>query len=131
MDCSAMKQIEHEEQTKLIDWWEGAAQSFDALPLHLFAIPNGGMRNIIVAKRLKAEGVRSGVPDLFLALPRGVFHGLFIEMKKPSGGVVSKSQKEYHKLLLKSGYQVVVCNGFIEAKQTICSYLSEKKTTLF
>lgn len=49
----------------------------------LFHIPNGGKRTKIEASRLKAMGVLPGVPDLFLALPSGGYHGMFIEVKKP------------------------------------------------
>lgn len=47
----------------------------------LFAIPNGGHRNIRVAVKLKAEGVRAGIPDLFLPVPSRGYHGLWIELK--------------------------------------------------
>lgn len=47
----------------------------------IFAIPNGGDRDIRVASRLKAEGVRPGVPDLMLLTARRGYHGLVIELK--------------------------------------------------
>lgn len=47
----------------------------------IFAIPNGGHRDIRVATRLKAEGVRAGVPDLFLPVPARGLHGLWLEIK--------------------------------------------------
>lgn len=105
-------------------WWSLTCHHFGVDERLLFAIPNGGERNVIVAARLKAEGVRAGVPDLFLAHPNNGFHGLFIEMKKAKGGVVSDNQKCYLNLLKTSGYEVVVCHGWIEAKQTIEHYLS-------
>lgn len=89
----------------------------------LFAIPNGGQRNVIVAARLKAEGVRAGVPDLFLAVPAFGYNGLFIELKKPKGGRVSDSQSEFISELAERGYCVTVCHGFMEAKKTIENYL--------
>ena len=100
-----MKSIEHDEQKKLMDWW-AEFSALHGLPIiALFAIPNGGERNIIVATRMKAEGVRRGVPDLFLALPKRSYHGLFIELKKPKGGKVSEHQKEYIKYLAWHGTQ--------------------------
>lgn len=120
-----MKTVEHNEQVSLMKWWSLAHQQFGISEQLLFAIPNGGERNVIVASRLKAEGVRAGVPDLFLAHPNNEFHGLFIEMKKPKGGVVSDNQKCYLELLKCSGYAVAVCHGWIEAKQIIEDYLSD------
>ena len=120
-----MKTLEHDEQVNLMKWWSLACHHFSVDEKLLFAIPNGGERNVIVASRLKAEGVRAGVPDLFLAQPNNGFHGLFIEMKKTKGGVVSDNQKCYLSLLKTSGYEVAVCHGWIEAKQTIEHYLSD------
>lgn len=119
-----MNHQEHAEQVNLIKWWALQCRRFNVPEYLLFAIPNGGKRDVISAKLLKDEGVRAGVPDLFLAVPKGKYHGLFIEMKKVKGGVVSESQKEMGALLFGQGYYVAVCHGFIEAKQKIESYLA-------
>ena len=119
-----MNQNEHAEQVNLIQWWSLQCRRFGIYEQLLFAIPNGGQRNIITAKRMKDEGVRSGIPDLFLAVPRGNFHGLFIEMKKPQGGVVSDNQKACMEMLSKNDYCVTVCRGFVDAQEAIKGYLS-------
>lgn len=119
-----MKSLEHAEQVNLIHWWALQCRRFGIHEQLLFAIPNGGQRNIITAKRMKDEGVRSGIPDLFLAVPRGNFHGLFIEMKKPRGGVVSDNQKACMEMLSANGYCVTVCHGFLDAQEAIKGYLS-------
>lgn len=116
-------QIEHTEQVNLIKWWSLVHKQFGISEHLLFAIPNGGQRNIIVASKLKAEGVRPGVPDLFLAVPKKDYHGLFIEMKKPKGGRVSDSQKEMIDDLNQLNYLSVVCKGRNEAKAAIEQYL--------
>jgi hypothetical protein len=121
-----MKTLEHNEQVNLMKWWALACHSFGVDERLLFAIPNGGERNVIVAARLKAEGVRAGVPDLFLAYGTDKFNGLFIEMKKTKGGRVSDSQKTYLELLQKRGFCAVVCNGWMEAKREIERYLNAK-----
>lgn len=118
-----MKSFEHAEQVSLMQWWSLQCRRFGVPEQLLFAIPNGGQRNIITAKRMKDEGVRAGIPDLFLAVPRGKFHGLFVEMKKPQGGVVSDAQKACMEILSENGYFVTVCHGFIEAKAAIIRYL--------
>lgn len=121
-----MKTLEHTEQVNLMKWWALACHKYGLDERLLFAIPNGGERNIVVAARLKAEGVRAGVPDLFLACGRTDYHGLFIEMKKAKGGRVSDNQKCYMDILKTRGYAVVVCHGWNEARQAIESYLSQK-----
>ena len=111
---------EHLEQVQLVSMVEAAYPREAAM---LFAIPNGGDRNILVAAKLKKEGVRRGVPDMFLALPRGGWHGLFIEMKRRRGGVVSREQKEYIAALNAAGYRACVCRGCDEAFEAIKKYI--------
>jgi len=104
-------------------WWRLSCNHFGIDEKLLFAIPNGGRRDVATASNLKAEGVRAGVPDLFLAVPAFGYHGLFVELKREKGGVVSDFQKEYIARLNDLGYQAIVCHGWIEAKNSIESYL--------
>ena len=122
-----MKTLEHTEQVNLMKWWALACHKYNLDERVLFAIPNGGERNIVVAARLKAEGVRSGVPDLFLACGHNSYNGLFIEMKKAKGGRVSDNQKCYLDILKTRGYAVVVCHGWNEARSAIEGYLADKR----
>lgn len=110
---------EHQEQVLLIKWFDLQYRG----RIVLFAIPNGGQRNLLVAKKMKAEGVRAGVPDLFLAVPNKDYAGLFIEMKKEKGGVVSEYQKIMLSRLEQAGYKCIVCKGFDHAKAEIEEYL--------
>lgn len=110
---------EHDEQTLLIKWFDIQYKN----KFVLFSIPNGGARNLYVAKKMKAEGVRAGVPDLFLAVPNKDYAGLFIEMKKEKGGVVSEYQKIMLSRLEQAGYKCIVCKGFDHAKAEIEEYL--------
>lgn len=121
-----MKQLEHEEQVLLMQWWALSCRLFGIPEQLLFAIPNGGRRNIVTAKKLKAEGVRSGVPDLFLAVPKKGYSGLFIEMKKTKGGRVSDNQNTMLAQLSKNGYAVTVCHGFEQARICITKYLDSQ-----
>lgn len=113
---------EHNEQVMLMQWWALSCRQWDIPEECLFAIPNGARTNIGAAVKLKAEGVRSGVPDLFLAYPKGDKHGLFIEMKKVKGGKVSENQKKVIAMLNKNGYYAVVANGFEWARKAIVAY---------
>ena len=132
---------EHTEQVALFNWCKLMEGRHPQLAL-IFAIPNGGKRHIGTARKLKAEGVRSGVPDIFLACPRMPydFHdlivgdantvgfsdevkfGLFIELKagknKPT-----KNQLKWIEDLRAERYEVEVCYGFLEAKAVIENYL--------
>lgn len=114
---------EHQEQCALICWWAYQCQALGVPENLLFAIPNGGDRNVLVGKKLKLEGVRRGVPDLFLAYPVGNFHGLFIEMKRCKGGRTSPEQRAMLDMLSDHGFSVAICAGFKEAKAVIEGYL--------
>lgn len=118
-----MRAEEHNEQVALMHWWSYASKSHGIPEQLLFAIPNGGQRNLIVATKLKAEGVRAGIPDLFLAVPRGRFHGMFVEMKKTKGGRVPKNQQIMLETLNLCGYYSIVCHGWNEARDAITQYL--------
>jgi len=116
---------EHEEQKKLMQWADTQKQKYPQLRA-LYAIPNGGHRHISIAVRMKAEGVKPGVPDLCLAYPSNGFHGLYIEMKRRKGGVVSDKQQEWRDRLTANGYAVHVCAGWEVARDTIIQYLTPK-----
>lgn len=118
-----MKQLEHKEQVTLMQWWALAHQQFGIPEQCLFAIPNGGNRDAITGAHLKAEGVRAGVPDLFLAVPKHPNHGMFIEMKKAKGGRVSDRQTAIMSLMEDHGYVCTVCHGWTEARAAIERYL--------
>ena len=112
---------EHAHQVALFCW---AAQNTAKYPLLalMFAIPNGGERNIIVASRLKAEGVKSGVSDILLPVARHCFHGFFLEMKKP-GGKESQNQKDFGASVKEQGYQYNCIDNWLDASKAIEIYI--------
>ena len=112
---------EHDEQTALFSWAAMMQNRHPALGL-LFAIPNAGKRSIGAARYYLAEGLKSGMPDVFLTYPNGGYHGLFIEMKA-LGGKISEHQKAWIEALTEAGYIVYVCYSFEDAKYIICAYL--------
>lgn len=85
--------------------------------------PNGGFRNQREAAKLKAMGVKRGFPDLSLLVRRGQYSGLFVELKKLKGGVVSPEQEEWRTQLNKEGFYATICHGWIEAVAVIEQYL--------
>jgi hypothetical protein len=122
------RELEHEEQCRLIEWARDNEARYPELAL-LFAIPNGGHRNKAAAGKLKAAGVRAGVPDLCLPVSRRGMHGLWIELKRPAGGRVSGEQEAWLTRLAVAGHVVAVCYGWEEARDVILSYLNARDVT--
>lgn len=108
-----MKHLESSLQITCVEYFD---LKYPHLKQLLFHIPNGGKRNIREAARLKRMGVRAGVADFFLAIPRGGYHGLFIELKVGKGKLTD-SQKAFTDAVAEKGYltaEVRSVDGFIE-----------------
>jgi hypothetical protein len=105
---------ESQEQTAFVEWFR-----LQYPKEIVFAIPNGANKSIATAMKFKREGLRPGVPDLFIATQPGIF----IEMKAKTGRV-SKKQKEMIAALRGKGYIAEVCFGFEEAKALANKYLN-------
>lgn len=132
------KDYEDKEQEALFQW--ARIETHVLLPHDypnigdwLFAIPNGGKRNVNVAKRLKAQGVKAGVWDVFFPFPVGQWPGLWIEMKKqrqffPSmraaDTALSDTQLIWGLQMELAGYSTGVAYGWEEARQLILGYLN-------
>lgn len=104
---------EHRLQVACVRWFRLQYPDFAHA---LFAVPNGGRRDITTGAKLKAEGALAGVSDLILLKSTTKYSALLIEMKTPKG-VQSESQKEWQRKITASGeYRYVVCrslDGFI------------------
>lgn len=123
---------EHEAQCAVFQWASLMEGRYPALR-NLFAIPNGGHRDVRVAAKMQREGLKAGVPDIFLAWPHpaacGFWPGLFIELKRPAlpgAGVLSPVQKEWLQRLEAAGYRCVVALGSEDAIRAIKEYLGIK-----
>ena len=112
---------ESEEQIALFEWAEWEKNKYPDLKW-MFHIANGGKRNIVTAKRLKSEGLKPGVPDICLPVPKGEYHGLYVEMKR-KGNTTSKYQDEWLQALSDYGYCTAVCYSCESAKDVIMGYL--------
>ena len=98
-----MRNDEHEVQKAICEY-------LDIRRICYFAIPNGGKRGKIEAKKFRAEGVKSGVPDLFVLWESQPF---FLEVKRPKNGLVpkgrvSKNQTEMMETLTENGAECAV-----------------------
>jgi len=96
-----MRQEEHLLQVSICKWLD-INQYFP-----YFAIPNGGLRHKLVAIKLKREGAKSGVADMFWMVSNNNWKGLFVEVKIEKGKQ-SQSQKEFEAVAIKHGYYYAV-----------------------
>ena len=116
-----MRDTEHKLQVTLVNWFRIQYREYQGL---LFAIPNGGQRNVVVAAKLKAEGVMSGVADMLLCVSRKGYHGLFIEVKVAKKySHQSESQRIFQSNVEKEGYLYVVVRSLNDFMQVINNYL--------
>lgn len=125
---------EHASQCTVIEWWAQACKGYRLPEFALLAIPNGSARHVVVARKLKAEGVRAGIPDLFLAARAKSFFGsggpadyevlpgLWIEMKRKPNKV-SDEQAAVIVYLKQQGYRCVIAWNVDEAIVAIKTYL--------
>ena len=114
-----MARAEHDLQTACVAWFR-----YQHPHLLLFSIPNGAWLHGLTPRqryaqwaKLKAEGARPGVADLFLAVSTSRGGGLFIEMKAGKGKQ-TQEQVEFERVVRVAGYGYVVCRSldeFIEA----------------
>lgn len=145
---------EHQIQCAIVEWARKTPinNTYGKIGDYLIAIPNGGKREKIKnnkgkyfslqGKMLKNEGVKRGVPDLFLAwcvkkpdydleVENGNVHivnktfscGLWIEVKK-KGGKLSNFQEKFINLIKFVGhFDVIVVYTPEEGIQAIKDYL--------
>ncbi len=121
MNLRYAKASEDTEQIKVIGWAERNCSNHPELRW-LFHVPNGGSRNKTEAVKLKQMGVKAGVSDLCLPYPKGVYSGLFIEMKYGNNRQ-QNTQKEFLAAMAAAGHFVATCYSAAEAIKVIEEYL--------
>lgn len=104
---------EHQEQAGFVQWFRARWPR-----VLIFAIPNGGKRNLSTARNLKLEGVVPGVPDLYIPA-----WGIWVEMKRQKGGRLSPDQEEMIHYLESIGHDVIVGYGAADASEKLLSLL--------
>lgn len=153
--------IEHKNQVQFMRWC--AAHRVDIkgsdfyLPFagpketiadFIYAVPNGGkrpqkqkaVRGKVVncspeGAKLKREGCKAGVHDLFFPAPLWGFSGLYMELKKPVSKdyavpTVSAEQKDFGSRMQRAGYAVVYCWGFDQLVIAMKAYMTGDKDIL-
>jgi hypothetical protein len=115
------RELERPHQVALIKWARAVKDAYPVLKL-LYAVPNGGDRNLYVARKLKAEGVMAGVADLCLPAARRGYHGLYLEMKSEEG-VATEEQKDFLRGVSEEGYCGVIAHGVDEARAALEWYI--------
>lgn len=121
------------EQKAILAWARWQKWADGKLADYLHHSPNGGARSGREGANFKRMGTKAGFPDLFLFIPHGGYHGLFIELKRPKGrtkdgktrqaGKVSEHQQTMIDRINAQGYKAVVAYGANEAIDEIRSYL--------
>ncbi len=116
---SSKPQTESQIQKDFVAWFRKRYPEIEPL---FFAVGNGGRRNAWTAKIMKDEGVRAGVSDLILLIPKHGYAGLLIETKKPDGKQ-SESQKEFERLATKYKYLYKICRSLPEFQKLMMWYI--------
>lgn len=125
---------EHELQSACILWFRYQYPKYKKL---CFAIPNGGSRSKKTfenktgqkvtyspeAQRMKKEGLVPGVCDLFLSIPRGKYHGLYLETKWGKNSL-SEDQQDFITEVIAQGYKAIVYRSLDQFMQEINNYLN-------
>lgn len=121
-------QSEHDSQVCVMQWAAVKRGEWPELDM-LFAVPNGGLRSAATAGKLKAEGVKTGVPDLVFPVPRCGFHGLVIELKA-GDNKPTKAQEWWLAAFAREGWCAVTCWTANQAIETLEDYLTGRAERL-
>lgn len=112
------------EQQAVIEWAKYAQGKYPGLK-NLYHVPNEGKRSKAAASILKTMGLSSGVPDLILDYPAGVYHGLRIEMKYGKNTPTAE-QKDWLLRLQTAGYFVAITWSASVAIDLLTKYMNLK-----
>lgn len=118
---------EHDEQVALFELLALYKVKYPILQW-VFAIPNGGARHPVVAAKMKAEGVKAGVWDIFVPVPVDDKCGLWIEMKFGRNSL-SDEQKEFRRVVGEA-FEWVVSYSAIKGAHAIGRYLGIRELEL-
>lgn len=122
-----MKHLESAHQAQVMEWskWAYKTGKYPMLNM-LHCSLNGVKLSATQARIAKAQGMLSGVPDLFLPLPKNGHHGLYIEMKSEKRRL-TENQQWFLSNTESLGYKTAVCYSAKEAIDAIEAYYSDKR----
>jgi len=121
---------EHDQTKAVVAWFKRQ------YPKHAECLVGSANGSHIAGKRyqrknkmdkLKAEGLKPGASDFFIAVPRSGKHGLWVEMKdvKLTWCSVKKNQREHMDLMNLMGYEAIWCAGADVAIAAIKVYMND------
>ena len=107
---------ENQIQAEIYQWFNNNFCLKSHIPRYLiFAVPNGGTRNMLEAMTMKATGTLAGVSDLILILNKEV---IFVEVKTEKGRQ-SESQKDFQKRVENLGFEYWLIYSFEDFQNKI------------
>lgn len=115
---------EDTEQINVMEWARWNVNKYPELKW-IHHIPNGGSRNKREAVKLKQMGVKAGVSDICLPYPKGIYCGLYIEMKFGNNRKTAE-QKEFLQDMANAGHFVATCYSAEDAVNVIITYLDQE-----
>lgn len=117
-------------QRAIVSWCRGIGAGI--VRDRFAAIPNGwhvrgasAIQSAIQCNKLKAEGMRVGIPDLIFTGPGGSV--LWLEVKLGTAGRVSDAQKAVHESLISDGHAVRVVRDLTEAINEVRDFYGRVK----
>ena len=113
---------EDTEQISVVQWAAWNTGKYPELKW-LHHVPNGGSRNKMEAVKFKQMGVKAGVADLCLPYPKGVYCGMYIEMKFGNNRQ-QESQKDFLSDMAAAEHFVVTCYSALDAVAALEEYLN-------
>jgi len=103
---------EHKLQVAICKWLD-FTQDF-----YYYAIANGGARHRLVAIKLKMEGVKAGVADMFWMVHNNNWNGLFVEVKIDKG-IQQPNQKAFQEIALSHKYYYAIVRSIEDCENLI------------
>lgn len=86
-------------------------------------LPGGAKTRGRYMNFLKAQGLKTGVSDIVIALPRGPYHGAYMELKRDEHSTIRKDQLDWVALMKRVGYCADIVIGFNKAREFAQTYL--------